>query len=298
VVTVVGSNMVDLITYVERMPASGETIEAPEFRMGFGGKGANQAVAAARLGAKVHMVSRVGDDLFGPRTVENFRNNDIDTRHVTVAQGASSGVAPIFVEPDSNNRILIVKGANSELLPADVDKAQEIIRESDMVILQLEIRLETVIHTVETCSNFAVPVLLNPAPANRALSVDSVRNVEFFVPNESELSLITGMPTGSMDEIATAARSLRTHGLKNVIVTMGERGTFLSNDDREVHVAPTRVKSVDTTGAGDAFVGCFSVMYCRHGDLERAVKEANHYAAMSTTRRGTQTSFGTVDDMK
>jgi ribokinase len=148
-ITVVGSNMVDLITYIRRMPKEGETIEAPRFEMGFGGKGANQAVAAALLGADVCMVTKVGDDLFGPNTKKNFERCGIDTSHVEIVPGVSSGVAPIFVDEKSHNSILIIKGANSHLAPKDVDRAKDRILNSDVVILQLEISLETVYHTIE-----------------------------------------------------------------------------------------------------------------------------------------------------
>lgn len=290
-ITVVGSNMVDLITYVSRMPKDGETIEAPRFEMGFGGKGANQAVAAALLGADVCMVTKVGDDLFGPNTRANFETCGIDTTWVETVPGVSSGVAPIFVDPSSRNSILIIKGANAHLKPRDVDKAQERILDSDMVIMQLEIPLETVYYTIAMCESRDIPVILNPAPADPALEADKIRGVSFFAPNETELQTLTGMSTRSLDDVKQAARTLLKKGIAKIIVTLGDKGSLLLAADAERLVPAVRVNSVDTTGAGDAFIGCFAVYYGESGDIERSMEMANRYAALSTTRPGTQKSF-------
>ncbi len=290
-ITVVGSNMVDLITYVNRMPKEGETIEAPRFEMGFGGKGANQAVAAALLGADVCMVTKVGDDLFGPNTKRNFERYGIDTAWVEAVPGVSSGVAPIFVDPSSHNSILIIKGANAHLLPGDVDRAKERILQSDMVIMQLEIALETVYHTIAMCEANGVPVVLNPAPADPALDVARIRGVTFFAPNETELQTLTGMQTRTLDDVKTAARTLLKKGLLKILVTLGDKGCLLLTPDTEKLVPALRVKSVDTTGAGDAFIGCFAAYYGENGDVAHAMEMANKYAALSTTRPGTQKSF-------
>jgi ribokinase len=290
-ITVVGSNMVDLITYVQRMPREGETIEAPRFEMGFGGKGANQAVAAALLGADVCMVTKVGDDIFGPNTKKNLEQHGIDTRYVQAVPGVSSGVAPIFVDPQSHNSILIIKGANAHLLPLDVDAAKKRIQESDMVILQLEVSLETVYHTIALCSSAGVPVILNPAPADPHLDVARIRGVSLFAPNETELRTLTSQPTGTLEEVKAAARTLLAKGLPKIIVTLGEKGSLLLTADEETLVPPHRVKSTDTTGAGDAFIGCFAAFYVETGDIRKAMETANRYAALSTMRPGTQKSF-------
>ena len=290
-ITVVGSNMVDLITYIRRMPREGETIEAPRFEMGFGGKGANQAVAAALLGADVCMVTKVGDDLFGPNTRKNFERLGIDTSHVETVPGVSSGVAPIFVDEKSQNSILIIKGANAHLLPADVDKARDRILKSDIVIMQLEISLETVYHTIELCASRTVPVILNPAPADASLDVQRIRSAAFFAPNETELQTLTGMPTGNLDQVKAAARTLLKKGLSRVIVTLGDKGCLLLTPDEETLVPGYKVKSMDTTGAGDAFIGCFAVSYVETGSITKAMETANRYAALSTMKPGTQKSF-------
>jgi ribokinase len=290
--------MVDLITYVDRMPEKGETIEAPRFSMGFGGKGANQAVAAAMLAADVGMVGKVGDDMFGPNTVENLKNHGINVDFLEVVPGQSSGVAPIFVEDDGSNSILIIKGANENLLPADIDRARNLIVDSDLVVLQLEIGLETVYHAIDTCREVGVKVLLNPAPADPNLSIGRISSVDFFVPNETELKLLTGMPADTDEHVAKAARSLLEKGIGNIIVTMGKRGSMLVTKDGETVVPPIEAAAVDTTGAGDAFVGCFSVYFVETGDQERAIAVANDYAGRTTTRQGTQSSFITREEFE
>jgi ribokinase len=290
-ITVVGSNMVDLITYMERMPRVGETLEAPRFEMGFGGKGANQAVAAALLGADVAMVTKVGDDLFGPNTKKNLERYGIDTSQVMSVPGVSSGVAPIFVDTASHNSIFIIKGANAQLLPADVDRARDRILASDLVIMQLEVPLETVYHTVELCAKHGVRVILNPAPANPALDVEKIKSVAIFAPNETELETLTGMPASNLDEVRAAARLLLGKGLAKVLVTLGSKGSILLTKEGETLVPAFTVKSVDTTGAGDAFIGCFATWLVESGDLVKAMEAANKYAALSTTRPGTQKSF-------
>jgi ribokinase len=290
-ITVVGSNMVDLITYVNRMPKEGETIEAPRFEMGFGGKGANQAVAAALLGADVCMVTKVGDDLFGPNTKKNFERYGIDTTWVETVPGVSSGVAPIFVDPSSHNSILIIKGANAHLTPADVDKARKRILESDVVIMQLEVALETVYHTVQLCHANKVTVILNPAPADPALDAAKIRGVSLFAPNETELETLTGMKTQTMEDVKLAARTLLRKGLARVLVTLGDKGCLLLTPDSEKLVPAMRVTSVDTTGAGDAFIGCLAAYWGGNGDITHAMEMANKYAALSTMKPGTQKSF-------
>lgn len=297
-IAVIGSNMVDLISYITRMPAEGETIEAPDFKMGCGGKGANQAIAAARLGAEVLMLTRVGNDIFADNTIDNFRQNGIDTRYILKSE-ASSGVAPIFVDPESHNSIIIVKGANNLLSPQDILAAQEDIKRCKLIVLQLEIPTETVYAAVRFGVEHSIPVLLNPAPAQPDLVLEKVRACKFIVPNESELSLLTGMPVDSEADIRNAAAALRDAGVKNVIVTLGKRGAlWLSADGHEEYFPPVNVAAKDTTGAGDAFIGCFSTVYVQSGDVAAAIRAANHYAADSVTRLGTQTSYADREAFK
>lgn len=290
-IAVIGSNMVDLISYITRMPAEGETIEAPDFKMGCGGKGANQAVAAAKLGAKVLMLTRVGNDVFADNTIENFRKHGIDTRYILKSE-ASSGVAPIFVDPESRNAIIIVKGANNLLSPADIENAEEDILKCKLIVLQLEIPTETVYAAIRFGQKHNIPVLLNPAPAQPDLILEQVKSCEFIIPNESELSLLTGMPVDNEDDIKNAAHALHRAGVKNVIVTLGAKGAlWIDGQGQERRFAAVTVKAQDSTGAGDAFIGCFSHVYVKTGDIAQAIEAANHYAADSVTRLGTQSSY-------
>lgn len=295
-IAVVGSNMVDLITYTDRMPAPGETIEAPHFEMGCGGKGANQAVAAARLGAEVMMVTKVGDDIFADNTIRNFQDSGIDTRFIERVPGTSSGVAPIFVEPSGENSILIIKGANALLSPADVDRAAEALKECDLIVMQLEIPLETVYHTIAFGARHGIETLLNPAPAPAELDPARIEAVTFLVPNQTELATISGMPVGNEAEAETAARALIARGVRTVIVTLGAHGALLVHGDAPVkRIEPVHVTPVDTTGAGDAFIGSFARYYVEHHDLEAALHKAVRYAADSITRPGTQKSYARQD---
>lgn len=294
-IAVIGSNMIDLVSYITRMPTKGETLEAPDFKMGCGGKGANQAIAASRLGADVLMLTRVGNDIFADNTIANFQENGISTDYV-LRTNASSGVAPIFVDPLSHNSIIIVKGANSYLSASDIQSAAEDIKKCQLIVLQLEIPTETVYAAVQFGKEHNIPVLLNPAPAQPDLILDKVKSCEFIVPNETELSLLTGMPVETEDEIRNAAMTLRDAGVKNVIVTMGQRGVLWLSEKTQQYFPPLNVSAKDTTGAGDAFIGCFASMYCKSKDIAHSIEIANHYAADSVTRLGTQTSYLNKED--
>ncbi|WP_413736449.1 ribokinase [Sodalis sp. RH21] len=290
-IAVIGSNMVDLITYITKMPKTGETLEAPDFEIGCGGKGANQAVAAAKLGAGVMMIGKVGEDMFAENTVNNLRHFGVDTRYVETVAGVSSGVAPIFVDRDSQNRILIIKGANNHLGAADIDNAADRLKSCKLIILQLEIPLATVYHAIDFARKHQVPVILNPAPASRELDIGYACQCDFFMPNETELEILTGMPVDSEENILAAGRSLLAKGLKNLIITMGQRGSvWLSGAD--IHrVEPVKVDAVDTSGAGDAYIGCFAHYYVNGGDVKQAMEYASAYAAYSVKGKGTQRSY-------
>lgn len=265
-IAVIGSNMVDLIAYIDRMPAEGETVRTPDFQMGCGGKGANQAVAASRLGAVVLMVTRVGNDLFADNTIANFEAHGIDTTHVLRTE-ATSGVAPIFVDPQSRNSIIIIPGANDHLSPADIDAAADDIARCRLIVLQLEV------------------------PANAELDFARIASVDWFVPNETELALLTGLPVDSLDEVDAAASALLARGMTNVLVTLGARGVAWYSEAGRVLTDAETVDAVDTTGSGDAFIGCFAHSLVSGLAVEDALVRANAYAADSVTHRGTQASY-------
>lgn len=296
-ITVIGSNMIDLTTYIDRMPVAGETIEAPEFEMGFGGKGANQAIAAARLGSKVNFITVVGNDAFGQQQLENYRKSGISMEGIKIGTKAS-GVAPIFVDPTSDNRILIIKGANNELTPAVLDEKIDLIKNAKLIVLQQEIALETNYYAIDLGEKFNVPVLLNPAPANDHLNIDYVSKVTFFTPNETELATLTGMPTTNLAEIKLAAAKLVEMGVDNLIITLGSQGALWVDRNHNEIVPGLKVESVDTTGAGDAFIGSFAHYFTEGEDISTALLHANEYAALSVTRKGTQKSYPTKEEMK
>ena len=295
---VIGSSNVDLVTYVERMPVWGETIAAPRFEMNMGGKGANQAVAAAKLGASVVMVSKVGDDALGDGVLRNFEEIGVGTEHVLRVAGQSTGTATILVNAKGDNLILIVKGANGDLTPADVEAAGEALKACDIILMQLEAPLETVYAALAFGKRHGVKTMLNPAPAVKNLDFDAVRLASFVAPNETELAILTGMPAETEEEIAAAAKGLVTRGLETIIVTIGARGALLATAQGLKRIAPVRVEAVDSTGAGDAFIGSFARFFAAGLSIEKALERATLYAADSVTRRGAQKSFATEAEFK
>jgi ribokinase len=290
---VVGSSNIDLVTYVERMPVWGETIAAPRFEMNHGGKGANQAVAAGKLGAEVVMVSKVGDDMLGEGVLSNFKETNVGAAHVRRAPAQPTGTATILVNASGDNCILIVKGANGDLTPADVEGAGEDLKTCDLILTQLEVPLETVYAALRFGKLHGVKTALNPAPALRSLDVERVRDASFLTPNETELAILTGMPVDSEDEIAAAARSVIAKGVETVIVTLGSRGSLLATPQGLRRIAPVKVQAVDSTGAGDAFIGSFARYYAAGLGLDAALDRATRYAADSVTKRGAQKSYAT-----
>ena len=289
-IAVVGSANIDLTTFTNQFPKPGETIFGQKFDLGFGGKGANQAVAARLCGAEVFMVARVGSDLFGPATIENFRKQGIDPTHVKQVEGLSSGVAPIFVEPNGQNRILVVKGANDALKPADVDAAAETLKAADCIVLQFEIPVETVYYTIEFARKHGIRCILNPAPA-QPVDLAALKDLDYFVPNESEAETITGSPVKNVEDAKQCAEKLVASGIRRVIITLGANGSLLAGRDGSEHVPPFAVNSIDSTGAGDAFIGSFAVFLGEGVPEKEAVRRANLYAGLSTTGVGTQKSF-------
>jgi len=290
---VVGSSNVDLVTYVDRMPVWGETIAAPRFEMSHGGKGANQAVAAAKLGAAVVMVSKVGDDMLGDGVFQNFERTGVDARHVERVNGQSTGTATILVDKSGDNCILIVKGANGDLTPEDVERAGEDLGTCDLILIQLEVPLETVYATLAFGRRRGVKTVLNPAPAVRDLDMERARDASFLMPNETELAILTRLPVESEAEVAAAAHSLVGRGFEAVIVTLGARGALIATPEGARRIAPVKVEAIDTTGAGDAFIGSFARYLAAGLSLDAALAQASRYAAFSVTRRGAQKSYAT-----
>lgn len=288
-ICVVGAALMDLISYVPRLPVLGETLHGSDFRMGFGGKGANQAVMAAKLGAHVSIVTRLGRDSFGDDTVRNFESLGIDTTHVAFDDDAPTGVAPIAVDPNGDNSIIIVTGATARITPADVEHARAAIEASHVLVCQLEIPLEATLAALRVARAASTVTVLNPAPASRELDREAYGLVDVLCPNEPEAGLILDRSLAAVEE-STLARELRELGPENVVLTLGERGCVIASRDGVVGLPAEEVDAVDTTGAGDAFVGTLAVGLAR-GDLAAAAARANRVAGLSVQRRGTQTSF-------
>jgi ribokinase len=289
-ICVVGSSMIDLISKVPRLPKLGETMVGHSFHMGYGGKGANQAVMAAKLGAQVTMVNKVGRDVFGEGTLKNYQEQGIDTAHVMFDDSRFSGVAPIFVDENAQNFVVIVPGANSGLSPADVQSARQVILDSDILICQLEIPMETTLEAFRVAKSGNVRTILNPAPA-APIPDELLQLADIFAPNETETELLTDMPVGTLGEAEAAARKLLSRGTRTVILTLGERGALLVDRDTVENVPAVKVDAVDPTGAGDAFVGSLAVYLGEGLPMEDAIRRANAVAALSVTRIGTQVSF-------
>jgi ribokinase len=289
-VVVVGSLNMDLVVRSARMPRPGETILGGEFHMVPGGKGANQAVAAARLGAQVSMVGRVGDDAFGSELLQNLSAGGIDHEHVLRDAGSATGVALIVVDDAGQNSIVVASGANMNLAPSDVDAAATTLAHADVLLLQLESPVETVTRAAHIAHEHGVTVILNPAPA-RPLPRELLALVDVLVPNESETALLTGMPVGNHEEAVAASASLRAAGVGTTILTLGERGALLA-DETATRVFPAfEVDPLDTTAAGDAFLASLAVALAEGRSLDEAVQWGNAAGALATTRFGAQTSL-------
>ncbi len=294
-ICVVGSSNIDLISKVPRMPLLGETLVGHSFHLGYGGKGANQAVMAAKLGAQVTMVTKVGRDVFGEGTLKNYREHGIDTTYVLFDESRFSGVAPILVDDHAQNVIVIVPGANDGLSPADAQAAREVIVRADIVVCQLEVPLETTLETFRLAKSAGVFTILNPAPAAR-LPDELLALTDLCAPNETETEFLTGHSVKTLEEAQVAARKLLERGAKTVLLTLGERGALLVDASGVDHIVPLRVEAVDPTGAGDAFIGSLAVFLGEGLALRQAVARANAVAALTVTRLGTQSSFPTRNE--
>lgn len=288
-IVVVGSSNTDFIIRLDHIPKPGETILGGEFLTAAGGKGANQAVAAARAGGAVSFVARVGKDSLGDQAVANFVADRIDVSHVNRDARAASGAALIFVARSGENSIAVASGANGNLTPGDVRRARPLIARAKVVLVQLETPLETVQAAARFAAAAGVQVILNPAPA-RALPNSLLKLVSILTPNESEAELLTGIAVTNIASATRAAEKLRKRGVGTVVVTMGAAGALVV-DDEGIDVVPGfKVKAIDTTAAGDTFNGALAVALAEGQPLRQAVQLANAAAAISVTRLGAQPS--------
>ncbi|MFW6171434.1 MAG: ribokinase [Planctomycetota bacterium] len=295
-IVVVGSSNTDMTLKMDHIPRPGETVLGGRFSMSPGGKGANQAVAAARAGGRVSFLARVGDDMFGRRAIERFQQDGIDVEQV-IRDGASpSGVALIFVAADGENSIGVASGANARLSPADIERNASLIAEADVLVMQLETPLETVDFAASIGSRNGATVILDPAPA-QPLHDDLLHKVSILTPNESEAELLTGIAVSDESGAAAAAKVLRGKGIGTVIVTLGARGAYVSSELAAGLVPAFQVSPIDTTAAGDVFNGALAVALSQQQPLQAAVRFAAAAAACSVTALGAQPSAPSKDDI-
>ncbi len=290
-VIVVGSLNMDLVVRIPQIPRPGETLLGGVFKTFPGGKGANQAVAAARLGAHVTMIGCVGGDAFGREMRDTLIAEDIDTTHILVHPESATGVALIQVDAAGQNSIAVASGANFQLTSADVESAMQAIEKFDVLVMPLETPLETIYTAAKIASQRGAKVLLNPAPA-QMLKPDLLELVDVLLPNEHEVALMTRQPAlQSAADLQTAAQKLLSLGVKNLMVTMGSQGAILFDGKTESNIPACPVQAVDTTAAGDCFVGALAVGLCEGRSLLAAAEFASAAAAISVTRDGAQPSL-------
>jgi ribokinase len=283
----------DLVTRAPRLPRGGETLIGESFSTIPGGKGANQAVAAARLGAQVSMVGCVGSDAYGQQLRGALLAEGIDCQAVSVVDG-SSGVALIVVDDNSQNAIVIVAGANGELTPTVLERFDAVLQSADVIICQLEVPDATVGHALKRGRELGKTVILNPAPASRALPSEWYAYVDYLIPNESEAMVLSGLAVDSLETAEAAATQLIASGAGKVIVTLGAQGLVFANGSSFEHFPAPRVKAVDTTAAGDTFVGGFAAALASGKDEAEAIRFGQVAAALSVTRAGAQPSIPTL----
>ena len=295
IITVVGSSNMDLVANTPRIPAVGETILGSDFSMVPGGKGANQAVAAAKLGGNVFFIAKLGDDLYSTRSMDNFKAVGINTKYVFKTKEAPSGVALISVDENGNNSIIVIPGANHMLNMQDISQAETIIKQSKAIVCQLEIPMEVVEGVAELAKKYNVPFILDPAPApTKKLSDKLLSCVDIITPNETEAKQITGIKITDDKSASQACDILLSIGIKTVILTMGDKGSLFVTRGEKVVIPRINVQAVDSTAAGDAFTGALAYYLVQGKTALKAAKLANQVAAYSVTQNGAQPSMPTI----
>ena len=289
-IIVIGSCNTDMVVKANRLPVPGETILGGTFYMNPGGKGANQAITAARLGANVIFISKVGYDLFGLQAMEIYKSEKINTDYVFTDQTKPSGVALISVDSFGENCIIVASGANQSLSPEDIDKAKDRILEADIVLMQLEIPLQTVEYAASLAYDYGKKVILNPAPVS-ALSNNFLKKVYAVLPNRIETEMLSGIKVVDEKSAYKAAKAISSKGIENVVITLGKEGAFVKERDSFVMTPATEVETIDTTGAGDVFCGAVSVYLSEGHSLIESVRFANAAAAIAVTRMGAQSAI-------
>lgn len=293
-VVVVGSINMDLVTMCQRVPKAGETIFGDRFFQVPGGKGANQGVAMRKLGTKVTMLGKVGEDSFGNDLINSMKNSGVNTDYIERSKN-STGIAKIIVEANGQNRILVVSGANMDVDKEYIDRHIDVIKDADIVVTQLELPLPTVEYVLGKAKEFDKLTILNPAPAE-PLNEKIIRSSDIIIPNETELSFITRMPTDTDEEIKAACEKLLDIGVKELIVTLGSKGSLHINREKSQFHSAYMVKAIDTTAAGDSFIGGF-VKALNKNNIDEAIEFGTKVSAIAVTRIGAQSSIPTLKEV-
>ena len=294
-ICVIGSLNMDLVVNVDEMPKKGQTLIGSSFKEVPGGKGANQAVAIARLGGDINMIGKVGSDSFGKTFIEQLKNDNVDTEYVQI-ENCASGVAMITVDKNAENSIVVAPGANFKVLEEDIDKCIDGIKKSDIVVLQLETPLNTIKYALEKSKELGKYTILNPAPAVK-LGDEIIRNVDLLTPNETELEILSGVKIENEDDIKKAAHVMIEKGVKELIVTLGSKGSLYINEETMNFKKSYKVEAIATTAAGDSYTGALAVAFSKNESIEEAMDFASKVGALSVMKEGAQTSLPTLEDV-
>ena len=295
-ICVIGSLNMDLVVNVDTMPKPGQTIIGSNFKEVPGGKGANQAVAMARLNGNVSMIGKVGEDGFGQTLINSLKNDKVDTTYIQTSKGAT-GVALITVDKNAQNSIVVSPGANFEVKEDDIDNNIEAIKNSDIVVLQLETPLYTIKYALNKAKELNKYTILNPAPAVK-LDDEIIKNVDLLTPNETELEIISGVSIETEEDIQKAAQIMIEKGVKELIVTLGSKGSLYINKEKSMFKKAYKVEAVDTTAAGDSYTGALAVALSQDKNIEDAMDFASKVGALSVLKEGAQSSLPTLEDVK
>ncbi len=295
-ICVIGSLNMDLVVNVDTMPKPGQTIIGSNFKEVPGGKGANQAVAMARLNGNVSMIGKVGEDGFGQTLINSLKNDKVDTTYIQTSKGAT-GVALITVDKNAQNSIVVSPGANFEVKEDDIDNNIEAIKNSDIVVLQLETPLNTIKYALNKAKELNKYTILNPAPAVK-LDDEIIKNVDLLTPNETELEIISGVSIETEEDIQKAAQIMIEKGVKELIVTLGSKGSLYINKEKSMFKKAYKVEAVDTTAAGDSYTGSLAVALSQDKNIEDAMDFASKVGALSVLKEGAQSSLPTLEDVK
>ena len=295
-ICVIGSLNMDLVVNVDTMPKPGQTIIGSNFKEVPGGKGANQAVAMARLNGNVSMIGKVGEDGFGQTLINSLKNDKVDTTYIQTSKGAT-GVALITVDKNAQNSIVVSPGANFEVKEDDIDNNIEAIKNSDIVVLQLETPLNTIKYALNKAKELNKYTILNPAPAVK-LDDEIIKNVDLLTPNETELEIISGVSIETEEDIQKAAQIMIEKGVKELIVTLGSKGSLYINKEKSMFKKAYKVEAVDTTAAGDSYTGALAVALSQDKNIEDAMDFASKEGALSVLKEGAQSSLPTLEDVK